>query len=175
MTGIAIVLEGRDHADATLARAIAALDDATEMFDRIGVAMVASTQLRFETEKGPAGNPWPASLRAQMSPAGKTLFDTGRLFGSFAREAGPDQVAWGTNEIYARIHQTGGVIRAKTKKGLRFRPFGGGGKGGDNEGFVVRQSVTLPARPFLGVDDSDERAISRIAGEYLAEALGADG
>ena len=52
--------------------------DTHKMFDEIGAAMVASTQLRFVGQHDIDGNPWKASWRAQMQ-GGQTLRDTGRL------------------------------------------------------------------------------------------------
>lgn len=49
-------------------------------------------------------------------------------------------VTVGTDRIYAAIHQRGGIIRAKSAPALRFQI---GGQ------FFMRQSVTMPARPFF--------------------------
>lgn len=160
MTGISFSVEGTKAALAALAGAVAALDDATPLYDDIGAMLVVSAQERFQTESGPDGSPWPISIRAAMT-GGKTLSDTRRLFASITHEASASGVAVGTNVIYAAIHQTGGTIRAKTSKGLRFRA-------GGNGGWVTKQSVTLPARPFLGLDRDDEKEIAALAEDYLA-------
>jgi phage virion morphogenesis protein len=163
MTGISYEVKGSEEALADLARAVAAFDDATPLYDNIGAGLVISTQERFETESGPDGSPWPQSIRVKFE-GGKTLSDTRRLVGSLTHEANASGVAVGTNVIYAAIHQVGGVIKAKTSKGLRFRA-------GGNGGWVTKQSVTIPARPFLGLDDEDEAMISDIAGDYLEQAM----
>jgi phage virion morphogenesis protein len=164
MTGISYQVKGSEEALADLARAVAALDDATPLYDDIGAALVISTQERFERESGPDGSPWPQSLRVKFE-GGKTLSDTRRLVGSLTHEASSGGVAVGTNVIHAAIHQKGGVIKAKTSKGLRFRV-------GGNGGWVTKQSVTIPARPFLGLDNDDETMISDMASDYLAKAVG---
>lgn len=159
MTGIAIKVEGFESTIAALASAVSRLANPTPLYDDIGGMLVASTQDRFERETGPDGSPWPQSLRAKFE-GGKTLSDTRRLFNSMTHEASADGVSVGTNVIYAAIHQMGGVIRAKTSGGLKFRGIGNGG-------WVTKQSVTIPARPFLGLDADDEKEIANIAGDYV--------
>jgi phage gpG-like protein len=51
---------------AALGRARAA-DDLTELMDRIGKALVANTQLRFEDQRNPIGIPWKRSHWAARS------------------------------------------------------------------------------------------------------------
>lgn len=108
-----------------------------------------STRMRFRTETAPDGTPWKASLRARIT-GGRTLTQDGHLSGSVSGSHGRDFAEWGVNRIYAAIQQFGGIIRAKGKA-LRFRLFGGG--------FATVKSVTLPARPYLGVSDDDRTDI----------------
>lgn len=167
MSGLSYSVDGTQEALAALASAQDALGDATPMWDEIGGALTVSTQQNFERESSPDGNPWPQSLRVKHE-GGKTLSDTRRLFGSITHEASSGGVAVGTNVVYAAIHQTGGTIRAKTSKGLRFRV-------GGNGGWVTKQSVTIPARPFLGLGEDDEKELTALAQDYLAAALGGAG
>ncbi|MGL4885387.1 MAG: phage virion morphogenesis protein, partial [Aeromonas veronii] len=71
---------------------------------------------------------------------------------------------WGSNRIYAAIHQFGGVIKAKTSQGLAFTLANGDG--------VVTQSVTMPARPFLGINKDDEEDIVHRVRDYVNKAMG---
>jgi phage virion morphogenesis protein len=162
--GFRLELRGKDEALAELGRAVNALDHPRDMFDEIGMALVVSTQRRFEDEKEPGGNPWPKSIRA-LATGGKTLTDTARLSGSMTHEASDSGVAVGTNVIYAAIHQFGGVIKPVNAPKLAFRVLG--------ELKFVDQ-VTIPARPFLGIDDDDETEILAIAGDWLAQATGGE-
>lgn len=108
----------------------------------------ASTRERFHTETSPDGKPWKKSLRAMLT-GGKTLTKSGHLGDSMTSDSGRDWAAWGSNMIYARIHQLGGVIKAKIAGGmLRFRLAGGA--------FVSVAQVIMPARPYLGVNADDE-------------------
>jgi phage virion morphogenesis protein len=138
----------------SLNRAIALGRDPSRMMGEIGAYGEASTRERFDLETGPDGQPWKKSLRAQIS-GGKTLTRDGHLGDSITHISGRDWAAWGTNMLYGPIHQQGGVIRPKHKPSLRFMLAGGG--------FVTTQSVTIPARPYLGVNGDDEREIVAIA------------
>lgn len=131
--------------DAGLARLLAAARDLSEPMDDIGDALVASTRMRFERGIGPDGARWPVSAAA-AARAGQTLIDEGNLFRSIVHEPSPDSVAVGSNLIYARIHQLGG----KTGRG---------------------HAVTLPARPYLGLDEGDMAMIRDTVEAYLRRAL----
>ncbi|MFK5980875.1 MAG: phage virion morphogenesis protein [Rhizobiaceae bacterium] len=167
MVGVKIEVKGSKAADAALAEAVARIDNPRELYDDIGVMLTGSTQFRFETETDPEGNPWPMSLRVQLE-GGKTLTDTGFLASSITHEVGDDSVAVGTNAIQAAIHQHGGVIKAKTAKGLRFRPLGGNSD-------IIRKSVTMPRRAFLGVDPDDEKGVIELVEGYIGEPLHSGG
>lgn len=84
---------------------------------------------------------------------------------SIRYSARPDGVTWGSNMHYARIHQFGGEIRPKSASRLAF-------KVGDR--LVFADKVTIPARPFLGIDEEGRITIAGIALDALAEALGGD-
>ncbi|MCL4514147.1 MAG: phage virion morphogenesis protein [Firmicutes bacterium] len=137
----------------------------TGLHKEIGEAMVSSTQERFENGVGPDGKPWPPSRRAREG-GGQTLVDTARLKNSITYRARPDQVAIGTNVIYAAVMQGKDdkptTIRAKRKKYLKF-------KVGDR--WLVKKSVKIPARPFIGVSEDDEQEIKEIIQERIEEAL----
>jgi len=123
-----------------------------------------STRRRFRTQKGPDGQRWKPSLRAQLS-GGKTLTKDGHLVGSISSNYGPFYAAWGVNRIYALIHQFGGTIRAKSAGALKFKIPGGG--------FAVVKAVQMPARPFMGLSDQDKVDIVDILEERIQGAFGA--
>ena len=141
------------------------LDAPKELFDDIGAALVISTQQRFESETAPDGNPWKKSFR-ELHGGGKTLTDTARLVKSITHEASNNGVAVGTNVLYAAIHQTGGTIKAKTKRGLRFQTLNGS--------WIGKQSVRIPQRAFLGLDQEDEKEILKISQNFLSKAFDRD-
>jgi phage virion morphogenesis protein len=135
----------------------------TEVMDEVGSRMVASTQRRFATETGPDGRKWRPSLRAKTQ-GGQTMTDTARLRQSFGHKVGGGSVSIGTNMIYAVINQLGGIIRAKRARGLRFKI---------GKRWATKKSVTIPPRPFLGMDASDEQAIYRILDAKINRMVGA--
>lgn len=159
-----IEVDGGDAALAALKGAVARAERPVDLWRAVGESLVESTRSRFEAERAPDGNPWPASIR-KMVEGGRTLTLSSRLVDSIAFEADDAGVAVGTNVIYAAIHQFGGKIEAKSAKGLRFRLPG-------NRGFVSKQSVTIPARPFLGLDAEDALEIEALAGEWLGPEVG---
>lgn len=120
-----------------------------------------STRLRFRLQRGPDGQQWKPSIRAQVS-GGRTLTKDGHLSGSISSNAGKDFAEWGVNRIYARIHQEGGVIKAKAGGALKFRIPGGG--------FAVVKAVRMPARPYLGVNDDDRGNMLDILEQHIGRA-----
>lgn len=177
MSGTAISLDDAGFQD-VLRRLVARTGDLTPAMRDIGQGLVLSTQHRFETETDPTGRPWrPLSAvtllrriasrvtrkvdgetkrfrtafdrkgnltgRAQKNLANlKILQVQGHLKNSIHRVAGRDQVEVGSNLVYARIHQFGGQA----------------GRG---------RKVTIPPRPFLGIDDGDRTMILDILRRHV--------
>lgn len=135
----------------------------------IGEAMVSSTIQRFQEGKGPDGKAWEPSARAWQQGLGhsarkatakrkgrrakadsgrfgKTLVDKGQLQGSLSAAVTADAVFWGSNLEYARIHQKGGKA----------------GRG---------HKTTIPARPYIGVNDEDNEEIKAILADFIQGAF----
>ena len=144
-TGIEI---GTEAAAAQLARIAGPLASPRPVMDEIGRHLVASTLRRFAQQRGPDGAPWLKSARA-LADGGRTLVASGRLRASISHTVAADgsSVEVGSSVSHAAVHQFGG--RA--------------GKG---------RSATLPARPFLGIDDRDRNDIVRILSRALEGAAG---
>lgn len=124
----------------------------------------SSTRLRFRLQRGPDGQQWKPSIRAQVT-GGRTLTKDGHLSGSIGSNVGKDFAEWGVNRIYARIHQDGGVIKAKSGGALKFRIPGGG--------FAVVKAVRMPARPYLGVNEDDRDDMLDIVESHIGRASNA--
>lgn len=139
------------------------MGDLSELMDRFGLYLEASTIDRFDDETAPDGTPWKPSIRARET-GGKTLTDKGLLRGSITYVAGPDQVEWGSNLIYAAVHQHGATIEPVNAPHLRFRMPGGS--------WVTSDRVEIPARSFLGVSGEDEAQLLGLAEDYVLEAAG---
>lgn len=120
-----------------------------------------STIERFQNEEAPDGTRWQRSLRARMT-GNKTLSQTSQLKNSLSTYASEEGFALGTNTKYARIHQYGGTIDAKSSKGLIFKI---------NGRFIRKQSVTIPKREFLGLSEEDKREIAQTIQDFVSEVL----
>jgi len=177
MTGARIELKGNDEALAELDGYVQRARDKQGMFANIGMSLVTSTQNRFERGVGPDGSPWPPSIRA-LATGGKTLIESARLMRSVTYSASINGLEVGTNVIYAAIHQFGGTIQQKQRTAvLHFKTnkktgqsrFAKPGKADRAQKVEIgAHSVRMPARPFLGLDDADDREIVRIAEDWIA-------
>lgn len=185
MTGAAITLEVQDAPlQAALARLAQGASDLTPLMEAIGVDILQSVSRRFETGRGPNGvwwrpsdralaeggydrDSWRALKREERAAAreklGQTLVDTGHLRDSIVMEAGPDSVTVGTNVIYAAIHQFGGKIVPKKAPHLVFRMWDGQ--------LVMTDEVTIPDRPFLGIDQADRDVIGETLNAWATSLI----
>lgn len=157
-------LRGDGVMEAALGRIIAGFDNIEPLAEIFGTYLEASTIERFDTETAPDGSPWTPSIRARET-GGQTLTDSSQLRSSIHHEASNGAVRWGSNKIYARIQNEGGTIRAKGGGKLTF-PLPGG------LGFRSVDQVTIPARPFLGINAEDEAELVTRAEEYAANLGG---
>lgn len=156
--------------DAELERQLAALvergGNLKRPMENIGQDMVSVSTNAFERSQSPDGIPWPPSIAADEGR--RTLIDKGRrggLMGSFSYQADEAGVVYGTNILYAAIHQFGGTIVAKKAKALRFRI---------GKRWLQVQKVTIPARSFIGASDRDVKRWEDILVRHLeGEAAGA--
>lgn len=96
-------------------------------WDAIGAALVSGTRRRMREGVSPQGEHWPPSQRV-LRHGGKTLIDTGRLWNSLVWHTLPNGVEYGTDVIYAAVHQFGWPARR------------------------------IPARPYLGMTDEDAKS-----------------
>lgn len=129
----------------------------------IAEALRTSTIERFQTERSPENKKWKTSIRASEA-GGKTLTQTSLLKNSIRAEANSSGLAVGTNDIRAATHQLGDTrtIRASRKQFLSFQ----------FNGHWVRKKevkVVLPARPFLGLSEEDEKEIQTMLQELYEE------
>jgi phage virion morphogenesis protein len=134
------------------------------LMDQIAAYGLLATDRRFEKGEGPGGERWPMSMRAKLQ-GGQTLVDSARLRQSFGAEVTATMAQWGTNTIYAAIHQFGGrtaphVIEAVHAKALNIPGIGFRKR-------VSHPGSDIPARPFLGIDEADEVEIAAIADDWL--------
>jgi phage virion morphogenesis protein len=131
-----------------------------------------STQFRFRDQKGPDGKRWIPSEPA-IERGGQTLRRTNRLFRSLTWRATPGEASWGTNVVYARVHQYGIAevvsVRQHKRRHQVVRP----------DGSSSLKMVEIPAhrrpmlmhrRPYLGFSLYDRSEIWEILQEHILEA-----
>lgn len=132
---------------------VAEMANSPEIARKIAKVLWDNTLERFRSEKDPEGNAWKPTKRG-----GNILVKTSHLRDFIVSDSDETEVVIGTNTKYAAIHQFGGEIKAKTQKYLRF-------KVGNN--WISKESVNIPARPYLGISGKDEEDISLIFGKMI--------
>ncbi len=130
----------------------------------VGEALASSTIGRFNQQSDPQGKAWQPLALATIQPGArdyrknggirkaalrrlerrKILIQSARLRNSISHRAEGLKVHVGTNVKYARLHQLGGEA----------------GRG---------KKITIPARPFLGISDADQREIVSIINRTLGD------
>lgn len=161
-TGIQIKLDvTRDEVTPHLRRLAAKMGSLQGPLRLIGSALATETRQRFALSRGPIDAiggpevPWPplapATIAKRRKHSDKPLLDTTTLLRSIHHQEDATSVAVGTNHELApgvspAIHQLGG-------------------QAGRN------RAVTIPPRPFLGVDSHDQLQIDSIINGYLGGPL----
>ena len=148
MSGAAISIETNAAEFAGAVNVIAErCGSAQPAMEIIGEAVVASVQRNFEEGGRPNGWQPLSPVTTAMKKGGSILVGKGfggGLLGSIHAEAQPDVVYIGTDKVYGAIHQLGGQA----------------GRG---------RKVTIPARPFLMVQDEDIAAINEMLADFILQ------
>lgn len=129
--------------------ASASLGNQYDLMTQLVQCISNQSKERFETQIDPDGKPWkewhPAYAKTVRNPNASILRQSGALQRSIASQGfGPKTGIVGTKLAYAGTHQYGG----KTKKGWR-----------------------VPARPFLGISDSDREELRELAKNWIKERV----
>ena len=133
--------------------------DATELMSAIGAMGESQTRRRITDEKtAPDGTAW-----APNREGTSILLKSGEhLLGSIAWTSAAAETEWGAAWENAHVHQDGMVITPKTAKQLSFML---GGK------LVHAKSVTIPARPIVGLSADNEEEILRLVTDVFGGVL----
>ena len=133
--------------------------DMTGLMADVGEYLLESTWGRFDAGVGPDGVAW-APLK---DGSGRTPLNlTGRMRDDISPSSGADWVELTAHAKQARWHQEGTdpyEIRPKNGKALAW-PGGPGPRAKVNH-------PGLPARPFMGISDEDDRKIAELAIAWL--------
>ncbi|NUB46495.1 phage virion morphogenesis protein [Fertoebacter nigrum] len=168
------------------------LENRQRFYNAVGFGLENSTKDRFETQIAPDGKPWqklkPATIKARERN-GQTpikILSAGRKaeslrFGFFhqATEQGVTVATQGGYD-YQRIHQLGGTIKVAEREGKVYRHvnpntaisrgrFVAPAKANQiTDAKIPAHTITIPARPYLGVSESDrETTITEAVEEWL--------
>ena len=153
-----------------VAALLASSRDPTPLLRAIGTGLLRNTQDRFEAETAPDGSAW-APLNAwyltfKRGPGilrGAAM--RGGLQGSLVMDVEAGAIRIGSNKIYAAVHQFGATIEPKNPQGrLAIRDYKGNLQG-------IARSVTIPARPYLGLSRRDEETILETTEDHLDRIL----
>lgn len=164
-----IQFHGQEKITEWLNKVLRQAGDHTKLMHAIGSILESNTKDRINTGVGTDDKPWQKSWRAKLQSgkngSGTTLRDTGRLYNSIKYSIldGGKRVVVGTNVKYAPVMHFGATIKAKSGKYLKFKTTMGG--------WAQVQSVTIPARPFLGMSVDDSQEVLFEIEEYLLELL----
>lgn len=149
-------------ANGVLGSALSQLSDCLKLSETLGEQLVSSTIERFEDEKGPDGEDWKPSQRAE-DEGGQTLSDKGLLKASINYEASPAAVVVGTTDkVKGAIHQFGGTIKPTKAKALKFKT---------PAGFATVKKVDMPARPYLGINKEDIEEAKETISQFMQRGL----
>ena len=137
--------------------------DGAALMEEIAALGESQTRRRISDEKtAPDGTPWKPNLAGTS-----ILLQTGQnLLASVASYADDESATWGAAWEYAHVHQEGAVITPKTATALAF-------KVGDRS--VFAKSVTIPARPFVGLSAENRIEIEELVTDHFARLGVPDG
>lgn len=174
-----IVIDNREAREALQRLAIEG--QTAPLMRQLGEAFQESTERRFTCQTGPDGSRWaalsPSYARRKRRNADKILTLRGTLRSGIRHQVpGADTVLVGTNMGYGAIHQLGGIIRKKARRGTVYFKESGGNVGNRfvrksnfaQDVNIGAHSVTMPARPYLGLSAQDRRTANEIITDWLA-------
>ena len=140
-----------------------AINDPSPLLAELGEYGLRSTRARFKTQTAPDGTAWaalqPWYQKEKRRNKNRILTLDGYLRSRITWQfAGDRTVEIGSNLPYAAVHQFGATIKPRAAKVLMFRGH-------------VAKSVTIPARPYLGLSDEDRSEIVGRTLEWLQRIM----
>jgi phage gpG-like protein len=165
---LTLKFEGGDKAAKVLGELALKAEDVPALLRGVGDGLVSVTLRRFVSQSDPSGKAWaklaPLTI-AIRGDGGRILTRAGTLRGSVSAQVHGHALHLGANTKYAAIQQFGGTIKAKNPTGRLWIPTGG-----KKGGVVAPQSVTLPARPYIGFGADDESKTREMIKKYFGSS-----
>lgn len=170
-----------------LQSAVDVLQNPQAMFRDMGEYMLIALDARFESQTEPDGTPWqplsPAYQKRKRKNQDKILTLDGYLKNTLRYQVSDNELAVGSNRIYAAIHQFGGEIQVAARSQQAY--FNHDSKSGEvGPRFVNKRranfsqwvtlgpyTIKIPARPWLGTSSQDDDELLAIANKHLERAL----
>lgn len=145
--------------------------DLRQPMDAIGALIQTSTDIRWEREVDPDGQPWTPLARSTVKRKAKLgkerlLQISTRLRNSITRKPYVDRVEVGTNVVYAAAHQFGATIKRSPVMARIFRKVST--KAGITD--FVRHAVTTPSGDTVMLPLFTKRAASNFMTRHLVGA-----
>lgn len=175
MAGSTITIDVKDQGVRDMLGAIGArLGHLRPAMTLIGEIVTESIQRNFLQHRSPEGAPWkplsPAYAAWKSGDKGRSPNDilvlNRILMGSIHPKVGRDQVAIGTNIVYAAIHHFGGRTRAHEIKPVTGQALHWKGAKHPVKS-VHHPGSIIPARPYVGVRNEDWAEIKAALTTYL--------
>lgn len=153
----------------------------SDIMNRLGEYLQASTQDRFTTQTAPDGTPWQPlkaryARRKKYNPD-KILTLRGYLRSGIRHQVtGDTSVEVGANLAYAAIHQLGGTIDMPARQAtVRYRSVAGRTlfasrkhkRATERQVSIGKHQVVMPARPYLGISQADDQEIREIILDWV--------
>jgi len=193
MTGISIRAELQiREAQEQLRGLIDRMADLRPFLNAVGDRLIGSSGDNFRNQSGPDGRSWtplaPATIKARQRKGQTPITilrsnSKGRigsaLAGSINKEVGDDEVRVGSPVEYAAIHQLGGTIHKPARVAKIYRRMEKDGSIGRrfvkkskanvvSDVTIPSHTITIPARPFIGISGADEAGILEDAENWLS-------
>lgn len=176
------------NAAAAIAAILQRTDNVQPLYNDIGEYLLIAHDRRFDKQQAPDGTPWralsPRYLRRKKKNKNKILQLDGYLKNLLRYQSTDNQLLFGSDRVYARIHHLGGQIKREARESdVYFRQNKDGSVGNrfvkpKQSNFAQRvkigaYTINMPARPWLGTSAQDDNEILAITNRYLESVINA--
>lgn len=185
----------RQDVDTTLDRVDRVARDPSPIMADISGYLVTASQRHIERERGADGQRWPelSPRTAKQRVGGRRrgyrtmLRVSARLYQSISPDHGPDFAAAGTNLPQAALLHFGGTVQREARRQTIYQHYDARTDTFDplfrnrrrsnfaRDVDVGAHAITVPARPYMYVDDEDAAEIELIAEEGFRRETGIGG
>lgn len=153
-------------ATASLRGLLAGIENPAPLLAQLGEYTLRTTRDRFKTQTGPDGTAWaalqPWYKKEKSKNKNRVLTLRGFLRGQLVSQVvGGKSVEVGSNLAYAAVHQFGSD-RQQNLERLKRR----------HKTEFIQRTVTIPARPYLGLSDADQNELVERTLDWLRTSGG---